>query len=113
MVLSVISVCCVLFMVRLIHEVSQCYNLFFSSRRHHTIGALVTGVETCALPIGRGECVLLVSSIAPRKCAASRQSRNRDFGECREQSGSTESSSAIRRGSAATLLIFPREPPCS
>src|SRR3546814_3824763 len=34
-----------------------CYNLivlyyfFFSSRRRHTICALVTGVQTCALPI--------------------------------------------------------------
>src|SRR3546814_8737474 len=26
---------------------------FFSSRRRHTIGALVTGVQTCALPIFR------------------------------------------------------------
>src|SRR3546814_9419273 len=26
---------------------------FFSSRRRHTIGALVTGVQTCALPILR------------------------------------------------------------
>src|SRR3546814_4013255 len=26
---------------------------FFSSRRRHTIGALVTGVQTCALPISR------------------------------------------------------------
>src|SRR3546814_6251159 len=28
--------------------------LFFSSRRRHTICALVTGVQTCALPILRG-----------------------------------------------------------
>src|SRR3546814_11101379 len=27
---------------------------FFSSRRRHTRCALVTGVQTCALPIGRG-----------------------------------------------------------
>src|SRR3546814_4576642 len=27
---------------------------FFSSRRRHTICALVTGVQTCALPIYRG-----------------------------------------------------------
>src|SRR3546814_20617272 len=32
--------------------------LFFSSRRRHTICALVTGVQTCALPISR----LLVQS---------------------------------------------------
>src|SRR3546814_4002837 len=28
--------------------------LFFSSRRRHTRCALVTGVQTCALPISRG-----------------------------------------------------------
>src|SRR3546814_3212511 len=28
---------------------------FFSSRRRHTICALVTGVQTCALPIRAGE----------------------------------------------------------
>src|SRR3546814_10651497 len=27
------------------------YIIFFSSKRRHTIGALVTGVQTCALPI--------------------------------------------------------------
>src|SRR3546814_9896995 len=37
-----------------------CYALwlflfFFSSRRRHTRCALVTGVQTCALPISRGE----------------------------------------------------------
>src|SRR3546814_2520716 len=30
-----------------------CYCFFFSSRRRHTICALVTGVQTCALPIWR------------------------------------------------------------
>src|SRR3546814_17720472 len=30
-----------------------CYCLFFSSRRRHTRCALVTGVQTCALPIYR------------------------------------------------------------
>src|SRR3546814_6603840 len=29
------------------------FYFFFSSRRRHTIGALVTGVQTCALPISR------------------------------------------------------------
>src|SRR3546814_6504111 len=28
-----------------------CFFFFFSSRRRHTICALVTGVQTCALPI--------------------------------------------------------------
>src|SRR3546814_4911700 len=30
---------------------SLCYVFFFSSRRRHTRCALVTGVQTCALPI--------------------------------------------------------------
>src|SRR3546814_3188616 len=30
---------------------SMCYCFFFSSRRRHTRCALVTGVQTCALPI--------------------------------------------------------------
>src|SRR3546814_4228503 len=32
-----------------------CYYFFFSSRRRHTRCALVTGVQTCALPILKGE----------------------------------------------------------
>src|SRR3546814_8074379 len=32
---------------------SLCFFFFFSSRRRHTRGALVTGVQTCALPILR------------------------------------------------------------
>src|SRR3546814_5864100 len=32
---------------------SVCF-FFFSSRRRHTICALVTGVQTCALPISQG-----------------------------------------------------------
>src|SRR3546814_4994018 len=31
--------------------VTGCYTFFFSSRRRHTSCALVTGVQTCALPI--------------------------------------------------------------
>src|SRR3546814_3246108 len=49
----------------------MCFCLFFSSRRRHTICALVTGVQTCALPIfgrrifGRGEFALPQADIAP------------------------------------------------
>src|SRR3546814_3650738 len=32
-------------------SVAVCISLFFSSRRRHTRCALVTGVQTCALPI--------------------------------------------------------------
>src|SRR3546814_10430616 len=34
-----------------INFVCLCLNFFFSSRRRHTRCALVTGVQTCALPI--------------------------------------------------------------
>src|SRR3546814_6989247 len=34
--------------------VSECFLFFFSSRRRHTRCALVTGVQTCALPISLG-----------------------------------------------------------
>src|SRR3546814_7348754 len=35
-------------------SVSLCFFCFFSSRRRHTRCALVTGVQTCALPISLG-----------------------------------------------------------
>src|SRR3546814_3934082 len=44
----VLLVCCLLFVVVL---VGFCLFFFFSSRRRHTRCALVTGVQTCALPI--------------------------------------------------------------
>src|SRR3546814_5869551 len=37
----------------ILSEVCMCLWLFFSSRRRHTRCALVTGVQTCALPICR------------------------------------------------------------
>src|SRR3546814_12743928 len=45
---------------------------FFSSRRRHTRCALVTGVQTCALPIylsAAGEWSLLPAKLPPRKLA--------------------------------------------
>src|SRR3546814_5982491 len=42
---------CVL--VSLIYVYSILFEFFFSSRRRHTSCALVTGVQTCALPIYR------------------------------------------------------------
>src|SRR3546814_2184195 len=38
-----------------------CLFFFFSSRRRHTRCALVTGVQTCALPICRVDDVVIVS----------------------------------------------------
>src|SRR3546814_12044767 len=40
--------------------------LFFSSRRRHTRGALVTGVQTCALPIFEHEQVERMPALAER-----------------------------------------------
>src|SRR3546814_7597805 len=39
---------------------------FFSSRRRHTRCALVTGVQTCALPISLPALAVSVSALAPR-----------------------------------------------
>src|SRR3546814_2093137 len=39
-------------------------DVFFSSRRRHTRCALVTGVQTCALPIARPQPVTLGPSVA-------------------------------------------------
>src|SRR3546814_1271482 len=38
-----------------LHYVCVCCYFFFSSRRRHTRCALVTGVQTCALPISRAD----------------------------------------------------------
>src|SRR3546814_4214081 len=42
-----------------------CVYFFFSSRRRHTRCALVTGVQTCALPISRGTTERLANLAAP------------------------------------------------
>src|SRR3546814_7302936 len=44
-------------------NVEVCFLFFFSSRRRHTRCALVTGVQTCALPILKGHTL-------PRKCVS-------------------------------------------
>src|SRR3546814_12119921 len=42
--------------------------LFFSRRRRHTRCALVTGVQTCALPSYKPEVIEIDGIIIPRKC---------------------------------------------
>src|SRR3546814_4564740 len=42
---------CVCYVLELVYFCLYCF--FFSSRRRHTRCALVTGVQTCALPISR------------------------------------------------------------
>src|SRR3546814_5597086 len=54
--------------MRLCSEIDDLVEFFFfSSRRRHTICALVTGVQTCALPIS----ALLVASLAFAGCGSS------------------------------------------
>src|SRR3546814_4637825 len=57
----------------LVLSINACYfcvvSFFFSSRRRHTRCALVTGVQTCALPI-----FLLGDEHTPAVCALSRSS---------------------------------------
>src|SRR3546814_7109440 len=47
----------------ILHNKCHTFLFFFSSRRRHTRCALVTGVQTCALPIWRG------TASAPRAAA--------------------------------------------
>src|SRR3546814_5692181 len=70
---------CVVLVV--LHGVDRCHNavvlfvcFFFSSRRRHTRCALVTGVQTCALPISTKQRMvcLAVGIGAAAECAARR-----------------------------------------
>src|SRR3546814_1069761 len=45
--------------------INRTFYLFFSSRRRHTRCALVTGVQTCALPIGSSGELSHLCSFAP------------------------------------------------
>src|SRR3546814_2932119 len=40
----------------------------FTSRRRHTRCALVTGVQTCALPVCCGDCTIIVNGKTARSC---------------------------------------------
>src|SRR3546814_2393338 len=46
------------------------FSFFFSSRRRHTRCALVTGVQTCALPIFGDEDVCFAPVLSPIEAAA-------------------------------------------
>src|SRR3546814_6386244 len=48
------------------------FSFFFSSRRRHTRCALVTGVQTCALPISTGSTKALQGDIAQTAYGASK-----------------------------------------
>src|SRR3546814_8394542 len=53
-------VICSVFVVLLVSRIVIVLFFFFSSRRRHTRCALVTGVQTCALPICRFQDVLVL-----------------------------------------------------
>src|SRR3546814_14671154 len=49
---------------------------FFSSRRRHTRCALVTGVQTCALPICCWRSIVVwIDAFPPRSCRVARETR--------------------------------------
>src|SRR3546814_2351500 len=55
-----------MFMFSLMFFICFFFFFFFSSRRRHTRCALVTGVQTCALPIwAQGPCLVHHSSSSP------------------------------------------------
>src|SRR3546814_7839413 len=74
---------CMLLLVFVV--VSFCF--FFSSRRRHTRCALVTGVQTCALPISSP-----ASSAKPRSKTPSKPSTRRSRSRFRGRSGASPSS---------------------
>src|SRR3546814_4007013 len=51
-------------------------DFFFSSRRRHTRCAVVTGVQTCALPISNCECPITGARNQPGTLAPSTVQRN-------------------------------------
>src|SRR3546814_9721872 len=63
------------------------FYFFFSSRRRHTSCALVTGVQTCALPIWRvgTECVLWRPQILGSEVLWELHERGGDYGALREE----------------------------
>src|SRR3546814_10888827 len=54
-----------------------CFVFFFSSRRRHTRCALVTGVQTCALPICESQLRVWVQQIARPRHFTAESAQNR------------------------------------
>src|SRR3546814_1818657 len=97
--------CCCVVIIRVIARLLVCFIVifFFSSRRRHTRCALVTGVQTCALPIfrralwgylGGAALVLLLLQVGVLRWSlrpVTRVSRDMEIGRasCRERCVST------------------------
>src|SRR3546814_8218764 len=75
-----------------------CFVFFFSSRRRHTRCALVTGVQTCALPICRGEFATLELQIERGEYTAARDTALRLRGINAQHPYATERSEERRVG---------------
>src|SRR3546814_19257690 len=60
---------------------------FFSSRRRHTSCALVTGVQTCALPISRGFSLLFLGRLGDKIIAARDPRGGESAQQCRASGG--------------------------
>src|SRR3546814_5795503 len=69
-VYSILSLCVVLFSFLVLVAHFVFVSFFFSSRRRHTRCALVTGVQTCALPISPGTVRPVLPRARPRREAA-------------------------------------------
>src|SRR3546814_5066250 len=87
-----------------------CLCFFFSSRRRHTRCALVTGVQTCALPISARRLLFLAAIDGPRRgetayafrsrprgAAADRQSRRQGSLGDRADGSLSQSAAALGR----------------
>src|SRR3546814_1047497 len=89
-----------------------CLSSFFSSRRRHTMCALVSGVQTCALPISVMQHAIerMIRCNIPASVAASPINHGRQRGDCaREQIDASPRRSEPKhasRSDRATVLIF-------
>src|SRR3546814_4293686 len=83
-------------------DVCDCCFFFFSSRRRHTRCALVTGVQTCALPISMLRDVLArrLQALGPDHLEVAR-ARN-DLGAVLRRTGKLEECETLYRQAIAT-----------
>src|SRR3546814_16878564 len=68
------------------------YFFFFSSRRRHTRCALVTGVQTCALPIYQG-----IENVAGKRLVAEQRDIVRDGRAARDQLDLEQAAAGLQR----------------